>query len=251
MPYHGQDATNTRRPFRRTAAARRGSGAARVAGLWGRARGHTALDPEADQSQPTSRRLDVAWSYDAQDGPGGLQTHPIIVGGVLYANTPKHRVIALDAGTGKLLWKFDSGLDLRGANRGLTYWAAGDDRRIFAGAGHYVYALDARTGKPIAGFGSEGRIDLRADLGRDASQQSVALTTPGVIYKDMLIVGGRTSEGLAGVAGRCAGLRRAQREAALEFPHHSASRRIRLRHVAEGCVDVQRGGEQLGGDGGG
>lgn len=141
-------------------------------------------------------QLTMAWSYDAQDGPGGLQTSPIVVGGVLYANTPKHRAIALDAGSGKLLWKFDSGLDLRGPNRGLTYWAAGEDRRIFAAAGSYVYALDARTGKPIGGFGTDGRINLHADLGRETAQQSVALTTPGVIYKDMLIVGGRTSEGL-------------------------------------------------------
>src|ERR1035437_7630176 len=109
-------------------------------------------------------QLTMAWSYDAQDGPGGVQTNPIIVGGVLYANTPKHRAIALDAATGQLLWKFDSGLDLRGPNRGLTYWAAGDDRRIFAAAGSFVYALDARTGKAIAGFGSAGRIDLREGL---------------------------------------------------------------------------------------
>ncbi len=125
------------------------------------------------------KQLTMAWSYDAQDGPGGLQTSPIIVGGVLYANTPKSRVIALDAGTGKLLWKFDSGLDLRGANRGVTYWADGDDRRIFAAAGGYLYALDARTGKAIASFGSDGRIDLRGDLGRDTAQQSVVLTSPG------------------------------------------------------------------------
>jgi quinoprotein glucose dehydrogenase len=141
-------------------------------------------------------QLTMAWSYDAQDGPGGLQTSPIIVGGVLYANTPKSRVIALDAATGKLLWKFDSGLDLRGANRGVTYWAEGDDRRIFAAAGGYVYGLDARSGKPIESFGTAGRIDLREDLGREAARQSVVLTTPGIIYKDLLIVGGRTSEGL-------------------------------------------------------
>ena len=141
-------------------------------------------------------RLAVAWSYDAQDGPGGLQTSPIVAGGVLFAITPKHRVIALDAASGKLLWKFDSGLDLRGPNRGLTYWAEGGERRIFAAAGSYVYALDAGTGKAIAGFGVAGRIDLRENLGRDPRQQDVVLTTPGIIYKDLLIVGGRTSESL-------------------------------------------------------
>src|SRR5260370_12358690 len=102
----------------------------------------------------------------------------------------------MDAGTGKLLWKFESGVDLRGPNRGVIYWAEGDDRRIFSAAGSFVYALDARTGKVIAGFGREGRIDLREDLGREPAKQSVALTTPGVIYKDLLIVGGRAAESL-------------------------------------------------------
>ena len=59
-----------------------------------------------------------------------------------------------------------------------------------------MYALDAATGKPIPSFGTNGRIDLREGLGRDPAKQSIMLTTPGVIYKDLLIVGGRTSEGL-------------------------------------------------------
>ena len=106
--------------------------------------------------------------------------------------------------------------------------------------GSFVYALDARTGKAIAGLRREGRIDLREDLGRDPAKQSVTLTTPGVIYKDLLIVGGRTAETSAGVAGRYPGVRCAHGEAALDLSHHSASGRIWLRHVAEGCVDVYR-----------
>jgi quinoprotein glucose dehydrogenase len=141
-------------------------------------------------------RLEVAWTYDAMDGPGGLQTQPIVVDGVLYANTPKHRVIALDAETGALLWKFDSGLDASGGNRGVTWWSSGSDRRIFAGVDRYVYALDAKSGKPIPSFGDDGRIDLHRNLGRDPDEQSVRLTTPGVVYRDLLIVGGRVSESL-------------------------------------------------------
>jgi quinoprotein glucose dehydrogenase len=142
------------------------------------------------------RELQVAWTYDAADGGGGLQTQPIVVNGVLYANTPKHRVIALDAATGSLIWRFDSGLEATGANRGVTWWADGADRRIFAGIDRYVYALDARTGVPIPAFGRGGRIDLHEDLGRDPATQSVRLTTPGIVYRDLLIVGGRVSESL-------------------------------------------------------
>jgi quinoprotein glucose dehydrogenase len=141
------------------------------------------------------RELRVAWTYDSGE-TGGLQTNPIVVDGVLYTTTPKHRVVALDAATGTLRWRFDSGIEGRGPNRGVTYWRESEDARIFVAQGQFVYALDAHSGKPVAGFGRDGRIDLRQGLGRDPALQSVQLTTPGVVYQDLLIVGGRVSEGL-------------------------------------------------------
>lgn len=142
------------------------------------------------------RRLEIAWTYDSGE-PGGLQTNPIVVAGVLYATTPKNKVVALDAATGALRWRFDSKVEASGPNRGVSYWASGEAERIFTTQGRFLYALDAATGRPIAGFGREGgRIDLHEDLGRPAEQQSVRLTTPGVVYKDLLIVGGRVGEGL-------------------------------------------------------
>lgn len=146
-------------------------------------------------------RLQVAWKYDCEDGAGDTQTQPIVVGDVLYGVTPRHKVIALNAATGKLVWRFDSGIAGRGANRGVTYWEMGNDRRIFAAVQSYVYALDASTGKVIPSFGSEGRIDLREGLGRDPKNVSVVLTTPGIIYKDLLIVGGRMPESLPAAPG--------------------------------------------------
>src|SRR6185369_6509516 len=104
--------------------------------------------------------------------------------------------VALDAATGKPIWKFESGITGRGANRGVAYWTEGGEKRIFAAVTHWVYALDVATGKPIPSFGTNGRIDLHEGLGRDPAKQSIILTTPGVVYKDLLIVGGRTSEGL-------------------------------------------------------
>ena len=141
-------------------------------------------------------RLEVAWTYDSGDGPGGTQCQPLVAGGVLYAETPRHNVVALNAATGKEIWRFDSGIVGRGPNRGVAYWTEGGERRILAAVLHWVYALDAATGKPIPDFGTNGRIDLREGVGRDPAKQSVILTTPGVIYKDLLIVGGRVSEGL-------------------------------------------------------
>ena len=141
-------------------------------------------------------KLEVAWTYDTADGPGDPQTQPIMVDGVLYGLTPKHKLIALDARTGKLLWQFDSGIAGRGANRSVVYWGEGEDRRIFTSIQSFVYAVDARSGKPIGSFGKAGRIDLREGLGRDPEKQSVVLTSPGVIYKDLLIMGGRLPEAL-------------------------------------------------------
>lgn len=137
--------------------------------------------------------LRQAWKYDAGE-EGGLETSPIIVGRVLYAYTATQKVIALDAATGKLLWKFDSGIKGKNPIRGLSYWNDGKDARIFAAVTNFLYALDAHTGTPIADFAENGRIDLRKDLRGDYQSQSVQMTSPGVVYKDLIIVGGRNPE---------------------------------------------------------
>ena len=153
--------------------------------------------------------LKVAWTYDTGDASQGseMQCNPIVIGGILYATTPKLRVIALDAATGALRWSFDpfDGAPERSKfrNRGLMYWQdpAGKDRRIFVGARHFLHALDALTGRPVVSFGTGGRIDLRENLGRPVEAISLALTSPGVIYKDTLITGFLTSEGLPAAPG--------------------------------------------------
>ena len=104
--------------------------------------------------------------------------------------------------TGMQKWVFDpfarpdgDGPSSLGVNRGVTYWADGADKRIFMGAGPYLYALNADTGTPIASFGEQGRIDLRLGLDADATGLSVLSNTPGSIYKDLIIVPTRLSEG--------------------------------------------------------
>jgi quinoprotein glucose dehydrogenase len=141
-------------------------------------------------------KLKVAWTYDTQDGAGDTQTQPIMVNGTLYGVTPVHRIVAVDAATGKLKWRFDSGIRGRGPNRSVVYWASGNDQRIFASVQSFIYALNPQTGEVIRTFGKNGLIDLREDLGRDPSKQSWVLTSPGIVYKDLLIVGGRNPEAL-------------------------------------------------------
>ena len=141
-------------------------------------------------------RLEIAWQFDPMEGPvSRFQAQSIVVDGVLYTPSPGgFSVIALDGATGRLKWSWNAGS--RTAVRGVTYWTDGKQKRLLAAFGRYIYALDPATGRPFNNFGRDGRIDLHQDLGRDPERQSVSLTTPGIIYRNLYIVGGRTSESL-------------------------------------------------------
>ncbi|MGB8539707.1 MAG: PQQ-binding-like beta-propeller repeat protein [Acidobacteriaceae bacterium] len=145
--------------------------------------------------------LQVAWTFDSGDQhpKSEMECNPIVVDGVLYATTPNGSVVALDAASGSLRWRYDATDGLKNIgkvrNRGVTYWSDGADRRIFVGARQYLVALDAATGKPITAFGKAGRIDLREGLGREPLNW-VTMTSPAVVYKDVVIVGGAMSETL-------------------------------------------------------
>ena len=158
--------------------------------------------PENDHFSPLKqinrknvKHLQVAWTFDTEEA-GGLQTSPVEVNGVLYGITPTQKIFAVDAGSGELLWKFASGIKGTQPDRGLSYWSDGKESRIIAGVMNFVYALDAATGKPVPTFGKDGRIDLREGLARNPAEQVIYLTSPAVIYKDLMIVGGRESETL-------------------------------------------------------
>jgi glucose dehydrogenase len=139
------------------------------------------------------KQLKQAWVYYTGE-PGGIQTNPLIIAGTLYGYTPTQKVIALDAATGKLNWKFDSGINGNQPARGLSHWTDGKESRLFAGVMNFLYCLDPATGRPIASFGENGRIDLRKGLREPYQDQSIALTSPGVLYRDLIIVGGRDPE---------------------------------------------------------
>ena len=138
-------------------------------------------------------QLQIAWTYDTGE-KGGMQDNPLVIGRTLYAYTPTQKVIALDAATGKLKWKFDSGAGGTQPARGMAYWTDGKESRLLVGVMNFFYCLDPATGKPIASFGEQGRIDLRKGLREPWEQQSIVLTTPGILWKDMIIVGGRNPE---------------------------------------------------------
>ena len=154
--------------------------------------------------------LRQAWVYHCGDADSNsqIQVNPIIIGHTLYGVSPRLKLFALDAVTGKLRWSYDPARYARVGNwsmnvcRGVAYYNGGnDDQRLFYGAGSALYCIDAITGKLVAGFGDSGRIDLHHDLGRDVSKLYVAGTTPGIVYKDLLIVGDRVAEEAAAAPG--------------------------------------------------
>jgi quinoprotein glucose dehydrogenase len=135
-------------------------------------------------------KLQEVWRFDTKEG-GGLETTPVVIDGVLYGFSPLLKVFALDAATGKQIWEFvPPGRLTPRKVRGLTYWSDGSDKRILANVSPYMYAIDATTGKAIPSFGENGRIDMRENLRGDPKLQSVSVTSAGVVYKDLVVVGG-------------------------------------------------------------
>ncbi len=164
--------------------------------VYGGAPENNHYSPLKQINQTNIKNLAMAWSFDTKE-EGGLQTSPIVVNGILYGISPSQKIFALNAASGTLLWKFDSGVLGTQPDRGLAYWTDGKSARILVGIMNFLYALDAATGKPIPAFGEAGRIDLRKGLGREpAEAQSIYLTSPGLVYKDLVIVGGRQPETL-------------------------------------------------------
>jgi quinoprotein glucose dehydrogenase len=155
-----------------------------------------------DQINRTNvHRLKPIWIYHCDDmrlqPASTIECNPVVVDNVMFLTTPGLKVVALDAATGERRWVFDpwNGQGGRGVNRGVTFWSSGEDRRLFFVAGNYLCALNAVDGRLISTFGSGGKLDLRDGLDRDVFFLSVAATSPGIVYKDLLILGSVVGEG--------------------------------------------------------
>lgn len=167
-------------------------------------------------------QLEVAWTYHTGDATerSQIQCQPIVINGLLYGSTPTLNVFAVNAATGEEVWRFDPFQVLggenswAGTNRGVSYWEDGDDKRILFGAGNWLMAVDAETGKPIPDFGDQGKVDLRKGLDTEREDFLIVANAPGVVYGDLLILGMRLSEGLDAAPGhiRAYNIRTGKRE---------------------------------------
>ncbi|WP_128544353.1 outer membrane protein assembly factor BamB family protein [Larkinella soli] len=153
------------------------------------------------------RRLRKVWEYasggaDTVGNQTQMQVNPIVIGGVLYGVSAGSQAFALEAATGRELWKTAlSDETFKMTSRGVTFWTDGKEQRIFFAFGHLLYALDARTGRPVPGFGQGGKINLRTGLERPGADDYVVCNTPGTVFENRLIVGVRVSEGPTALKG--------------------------------------------------
>jgi quinoprotein glucose dehydrogenase len=128
---------------------------------------------------------------------GTFQATPIMINDTLYLPTPLNQVVALDANSGRELWRFDPqayrvGQPSNGTglvHRGVAAWTDGQHRRIFINSRWRLFALDAATGRPIPSFGSGGQIDLTEGLSRPVNRLHYTNTSPPVVWGDLVILG--------------------------------------------------------------
>jgi len=183
---------------------------------YGRDPGGTRFSPLAQITRENVTRLQVAWTYHTGEPdmagmahrPPALEVTPLVVDGVMYLSTPAGRVVALDPATGAERWRYDAGVNPhRGygdfASRGVSFWR---DARAASGTpcGHRIFAatidarliaLDAASGKPCAGFGSAGVVDLRAGLRVPPLEfEFYEVTSPPAVVGDLVITGSAVAD---------------------------------------------------------
>lgn len=149
-------------------------------------------------------RLEVAWSCPIGDDRV-YSFAPLVVDGVAYVLVRDNSIAALDASTGEEIWiHTDQPAPQAITHRGINYWESEDrsERRLLYAADHFLRALDARTGEPIASFGKDGRVNLKEGLGRDPESLSLVQShSPGRVFEDLLILGSATNEGYGSAPG--------------------------------------------------
>ena len=178
------------------------------------------------------KNLQVAWTYSStqasETNRTDMKVNPLIVNGIMYGLNPELKLFAIDAATGKEKWVYDPkyvptfgraegryGTNFNAAgqthiHRGIAYYDGEGDqanqRIIYApGGSHMLFCVDATNGRLITSFGKEGMVDLHNDGPTDRiipdKDLHISLTTPGIVYKDIVVVGSRNNEGLKSSVG--------------------------------------------------
>ncbi|HMF92826.1 MAG TPA: PQQ-binding-like beta-propeller repeat protein [Vicinamibacterales bacterium] len=166
----------------------------------------TRFSPLDQINTTTVKSLAPRWLFQhgVIDGVSN-QTTPVIVNGVMYVTDPRGSVYALDGATGHLLWSYDVTEKIGGGakagyifrNRGVCY----GDGVIYAGAGSFLFALDAKSGRPIPTFGKDGQASVILDVIQQRFPDVTAaialgywFTTAPQFYNGAIYIGSTRSE---------------------------------------------------------
>ncbi|WP_409050428.1 PQQ-binding-like beta-propeller repeat protein [Runella sp. SP2] len=176
---------------------------------WPEYNGNAARSHYSEASQISAEnvsQLKVAWTYasggaDTVFHRTQMQCNPIVIDGILYGVSANTQAFALDATTGKELWKTNVSETEGTTSRGVSYWSEGTEKTIFFGAGKWLYAVDAVSGKLRSSFGEKGRINLKTGIERPTADDYVVSNTPNAIFEDKIIVGTRVSESESALLG--------------------------------------------------
>ena len=179
-------------------------------GSYGGDAGGLKYSPLADVNRDNVAKLAVAFTWEAHESPipagdgqkparpGQFQATPLAIHDTLFFSTPFNRVIALDARDGRELWAYDPqpwkgfGQPSNGTgfvHRGVATWTDGRERRVFINSRWRLIALDSKTGTPIAGFGTDGEVDVTQNLSRPVRKEHYTNTSPPVVWGNLVILG--------------------------------------------------------------
>lgn len=199
--------------------------------------------------------LRPAWIFDSADFSDGRQyptrsafeTTPLLVNGVLYVSTSFHRLFALDAETGAILWEFDPKFDRYTRttllqSRGVAYWEKGAVKRVLLGDQQArLFSIDARTGKPDPAFGDNGMVDLKRGITENFPNAMYGPTSPPAVCGDTIVTGAASSDGEpARSQRRRPRMGRTHGKAVVALSHRASSRRVRQRHLGRRFVERPR-----------
>src|SRR5580765_5959722 len=159
---------------------------------------------QINKSNVTSLTPRWLFQHGVIDGVSN-QTTPVVVDGLMYVTDPRGSVYALDAADGRLLWTYDvTNLIGGGAREGYVFRNRGvcyADGVVYTAAGSFLFALDAKTGKPIQSFGKDGQASVILDVlktrypdVKTAIGLGYWFTTAPQVYRGVLYIGSTRSE---------------------------------------------------------
>jgi len=181
--------------------------------------GGSRYSPLAQITRDNVASLKVAWAYHMRPASLGetsassyagdavkarhgrfaaSEATPLIIDGVMYLPTPYGRVVALDADTGKEIWAYDLDSHDQPATRGVEYWPGSGSAPaeiLFGTRSGKLHALVAKTGKPVAGFGVNGVVELKTpEVMNGIPHAPLGMSSPPIVYRDLVITGSRVQE---------------------------------------------------------